>query len=132
MYTAGGRLLSQAERVTLHTHFEQLLAEVEEARETLDEDMALGIALERAMTQQHLSWQQQRDLWHCIHTTIEQDYATDAANLSLWYWDECHDFHGVHGIFPHGYDQIIDRFAVGLNVKLGHVVQQIIYDDDYI
>jgi monoamine oxidase len=129
MYTAGGRLLSQAERVTLHTHFEQLLAEVEEARETLDEDMALGTALERAMIQQRLSWQQQRDLWHCIHTTIEQDYATDAANLSLRYWDECHDFHGVHGIFPHGYDQIIDRLAVGLNVKLGHVVQQIIYDD---
>jgi len=63
------------------------------------------LALKRAVTQMRLSPQQQRGFWHAVHTEIEQDYATEVKNLSLWHWDEVEEHGGKHLVLPGGYDR---------------------------
>ena len=127
IYSESGELLAEAERQSSVTHLNILLSKLYHFRERLDKDMSLGDALEQAIPKQKLSKKEQFILMHVLHTVIEQDYATDASELSLWYWDDCDEFSGEHAIFPGGYDQVVHKLAKGLDIRLGHVVQQIQY-----
>ena len=129
IYTMQGKLLNESERAVIETRFRQLMSKVEMEREALNHDIPLGNALFGAIATQNLSIQQQRELRHFINTQIEQDYATDASELSLWYWDEVDEYFGGDVILPGGLDQVVNRLAEGLEIKLDHIVTQIKYND---
>lgn len=128
-FTAEGRQLTPIQMSRLDRRFHQLMAETALARERLDQDMSLGAALRRAMSTRNLSDSERQAMMHLVHTQIEQDYAANVSDLSLWYWDEVEDFSGVHVILPDGFDQITYKLAEGLEIKLGHTVKRIDYDD---
>jgi monoamine oxidase len=128
VYLPSGHPLAEPDRLTAARHLNQLLNELYTARENLDEDMSLGKALDQKMAQKRFSPDQQCHLRHVIHTAIEQDYATDASALSLWYWDDCDEFSGQHVLLPNGYSQLIEKLAEGLAISVNHIVQTIEYD----
>jgi monoamine oxidase len=126
-YRADGVRVAAAQREADHLRLKRLLDRLGNWREKLDRDMPLGLALKRAVAQLRLSLQQQRGFWHAVHTEIEQDYATEVQNLSLWYWDEVEEYGGKHLLVPGGYDQLIQQLAGDLEIRLGHVVRSIEY-----
>ncbi|MCC5619303.1 FAD-dependent oxidoreductase [Nostoc sp. CHAB 5836] len=129
IYTTDGKLLTENEQAGIKTRFQQVMSKLEREREALNHDLPLSTAFERAINSQNLPVKQQRELRHFIHALVEQDYAADAKDLSLWYWDEADDFYGGDAIFPGGYEQIIDKLAAGLDIKLKQIVQKIEYND---
>jgi monoamine oxidase len=129
-YTERGKIVTESDRSSVEAHFKKLLATVNRKREELDRDIALSEALRRAIASQNFSPEEQRQLKHCLHIQIEQDYAADASELSLWYWDEVGEFSGEDVLFPNGFDQLIYKLAEGLEIKLGHVVKQIEYKNN--
>lgn len=128
-FTTEGEVLTAIERDRITRLFKGLMTEIALTRRHLDRDRSLGRALRRAMTTKNLSDRDRQALMHLVHTEIEQDYAVNVSELSLWYWDEVDDFCGLHTIVPGGFDQIVNKLAEGLKIKLGHVVRQIDYDD---
>lgn len=129
LYDTDGRLLSTEEYDTVTARFEQLMRQVEEIGEELDKDISLGRAMEMALENLRLTEQAGRGLAYAINTTIEHEYAADVADLSLFYWDQEEAFDGDDVLFPGGYDQITTRLAQGLDIRLGHVVREIHYDE---
>jgi predicted NAD/FAD-dependent oxidoreductase len=82
-------------------------------------------ALARALAAQRLPPEERHKRKHFIHALIEQEYAADLADLSLWHWDEVEEFYGANVLFPGGYDQVAVRLAEGLDVRTGHAVRRI-------
>lgn len=126
-YRADGLYVAAAEREADHLRLKRLLYKLDKWREKLDRDMPLGVALKRAVAQMRLSPQQQRGFWHAVHIEIEQDYATEVRNLSLWHWDEVEEYGGAHLLVPGGYDRLIQRLTGNLEIRLSHVVRGIQY-----
>ncbi len=66
-----------------------------------------------------------------INTRIEHDYAADASELSLFYFDTGElSFSGEDVLFPGGYDQIINNLAKGLDIRLGERVKTVEYNNE--
>jgi hypothetical protein len=72
----------------------------------LDKDTSLQAGFDQTLAGQKLSAQRKLELNYLINSFIEQEYAADVADLSLWYWDEGEDFDGGDVLFPGGYDQV--------------------------
>lgn len=66
-----------------------------------------------------------RALRHCVNTTIGQDYGGDWSQLSVWSFDASEECNGEDALFPHGYGQIADHLAKGLNMRLNAKVKRI-------
>lgn len=130
IYDYNGRSLTTAEWSEMDATFADLMAQLEELGETLDHDISIQQGLDRILQGESLSELEQRQLNYLLNTIIEHEFAADVAQLSLWYGDEGDELVGDDLIFPDGYDQLTNGLADGLNIRLGHVVQQINYTDD--
>jgi len=128
-FDAGGQPLS----ADLDRRVEELLERYfEQARKYAEgqkRDLSLQAALEFVLRASPLSAQDLRLLNYAISTTFEHEYAADASRLSAWYFDERDAFGGGDAIFRQGYRAIVDFLARDLEIRLGHVVQRIGYDD---
>ena len=66
-----------------------------------------------------------------VYQEIELDFAADAPDLSVNYKTG----YRINGqdendvVFPAGYNQTIEKMAEGLEIKLGHIVQEVDYTD---
>ncbi|GIK40712.1 MAG: amine oxidase [Chloroflexota bacterium] len=126
-YSPQGRPLSDGARDKLDNRLEHWLNKAAAWGEELDQDISLQSGLDHVLKGQKLSRQEQLELDYAINTTIEHEFAADAAELSLWYWNEGKDFRGGDVIFPGGYDQVLQGIAQGLDIRLNHVVQSVEY-----
>lgn len=129
-YNAVGRALSDAEWDKLERNLAAILEESAKTGENLEQDMSLGEALDEAIADLKLAEEEQRWLYYAVNTTIEHEFAADAAKLSLFNWDEGKVFEGGDVILPDGYDQILDGLAQGLDIRLSHLVSQIEYGNE--
>ncbi|MCL4296015.1 MAG: FAD-dependent oxidoreductase [Anaerolineae bacterium] len=126
-YDLQGNPLSEAARDKLDNRLEHWLDKAAEWGEQLDRDISLQSGLDHVLKGQDLSRRERLQLDYALNTTIEHEFAADAAELSLWYWNEGKDLGGGDVIFPGGYDQILQGIAQGLDIRLDHVVQKVEY-----
>jgi monoamine oxidase len=129
-YDANGRQLSDDEIAEIDERFEELMEAVEEVREDADESMSLQDAINAVLEEMDLSREELTALNYDIVTIIESDYAADADDLSLLEWDQDEELVGDDVLFPDGFDQVVNLFADGLDIRLNHVVETIEYGDD--
>lgn len=126
-YNPQGQPLTDAARNKLDARLEEVLAEAAAWGEELDRDVSLQAGIDHVLAEWDLSRQERLELDYAVNTTIEHEFAADAAEFSLWYGDEGEVFGGGDVIFPNGYDQIFRRLAQGLDIRLGQQVQKIEY-----
>jgi monoamine oxidase len=130
LYHTDGRAYTDAESAALESCLDDLFDQVDETRESLDADRALGDVI--AAVRRDLGLNDAREIDYAINSRIEHEYAADVSELSAWWYDNADDFDGDHVVFPDGYVQIADVLArdLGSSIRLSHVVSQIAYADD--
>ena len=91
--------------------------------ERRDADVSLQQAL--AAVASRLDPVQRAQLDFHVNAAYEQEYAGSAASLSAWSLEEGEEFGGPDVLFPHGYGQLVDHLARGLDVRPGRVVTSV-------
>lgn len=121
-YASEGQPLSPAQDARLERLYQRLLNRVAQAQETLPEQ-SLAAAIGR-MRQQDPSLADPA-LPYIVNSQIEHEYAADASDLSLHYFDAVNEVQGQDLLFPSGYDGLIKGLAQGLEVRLNTPIERI-------
>ena len=133
LYDHAGRRLGKAEVERIETGYRSLLQRVEKLRDAMRgegrEDVSLQAGFERVLAGRTLTDRERAELNFAIHAEIEDEYAADAAELSLFNWDQDEGFGGGNELFPAGYSQIAKGLARGLDIRLATPVARIEYSD---
>ncbi len=129
VFDENGRRLSGRELTELDKYAEELYDLFERARAELDGDVSLQTVIDRAVAAESLSQEEILRLNYVVNSYIEQEYAADSAELSLFEFDQDEAFPGEDVLFPGGYDQIVNGLAQGLDARLLHVVERVAYGD---
>lgn len=129
IYTSEGEVVSEREKQAAKLRFARIMAGVGRKREGLSRDTSLRKAFDLACSHPSFSTSQAL-LKHLFHTTIEQEYAAEGADLSLWYWDDTREYRGADAMLPAGLGELVERLAEGLDIRRSHVVTRVEYDLD--
>lgn len=129
LYDAAGTPLTDDQLDDLEELFERIFEDLQEAKRSAGNDASMAGAVSSALARYDLSAAQRRGAEWVIASEIELEAAADLDELSLRYWDEDDAFNGGDVLIPDGYAQIADRLAEGLEIKLGHIVSTVAYDD---
>lgn len=134
VFDVNGDMLSDSDTDAMETALDDLLSALETLRdEYLDEgkaDISLGAAIELVLASEDYSQEELHRLAYSVNTEIEQEYATDASEMSLYSWDQGEEFGGDQVVFPNGYSDIPNSLAEGLDIHLNQVVKAISVADD--
>jgi monoamine oxidase len=128
-----GKEISDATITALERQLADLLEDLDTLREARiaakKPDISLAQGIEQVLLDNGpLTAEQAAQFTWAINISIEQEYATDTSNLSLYRWDEGGEFSGEDVIFADGYGAIPDALAVGLDVRLGHTVSAVSFN----
>lgn len=129
VYDGHGRALSHVEMAELEVMLTAVDEVIADAQWSTDADMPLATPLASAAREEKLTPAQMVQLHYVINSAIEQEYAADVDELSLWEWNQDEEQSGHDVLFPGGYDQIVNRLAAGLDIRLNHIVSQVAYGD---
>ena len=99
-YAANGESIDDQTVLELEAAFDELMDEIDQYRETLDDDIALGTAIRRVLDAWGLTDQERHALLAMVNLTIDHEYAADVDDLSLWWWDNDESFGGGDVLFP--------------------------------
>lgn len=111
-----------------------IYAEVKQSAEKLmaagEPDRDAGAEFERVLAARRLQRDDELGVRFFFNFSIAEPNATDLDKLSLFHWDDDLIFvQAALAAFPHGYVQILEELAQGLDIRLGHVVSEIFRDD---
>ena len=130
---SNGKFLEDKEQKIIDQRLASILEATEKIsnrRETKNqEDVSLKSAIDQVVAQRNFSALQLQELNYAINATIEQEFAADVANLSLYHWDTGDEVDGKDVLFPGGYGQIVDLLAQDLEIKLNQIVTKISYSN---
>jgi monoamine oxidase len=133
LYDFSGRRLDDADVARVETNYRSLLQRVEKLRDSMRgegrEDISLQAGFDRVLAARNLTDKERAELNFAIHAEIEDEYAADAAELSLFNWDQDEEFGGSSEFFPAGFGQIANGLARGLDIRLATPVARIEYSD---
>jgi len=133
LYDPSGRRLGDAEVARIETNYRTLLQRVEKLRDAMEragrEDLSLQAGFARALAGRNLTDRERAELDFAIHAEIEDEYAADATELSLFNWDQDEGFGGSNELLPAGYGQIANGLARALDIRLAMPVERIEYSD---
>jgi monoamine oxidase len=133
LYDPLGRRLGNAEVARVETNYRSVLQRLEKLRDAMRaegrEDLSLQAGFERVLARLNLTDRERAELNFAIHAEIEDEYAADATELSLFNWDQDEGFGGSNELFPGGYGQIADGLARGLDIRLAMPVVRIEHSD---
>jgi monoamine oxidase len=130
LYTADGEVLDEETMVELDEYFSELMDEVAVYAEELDDDISLGDAIRTVLDEWDLSEEEYAIMLTLVSTNIELEYAADVDDLSAWWWNSGSGFRGGNAIFLNGFDQIVDRLAQGLDIRLNELVNRVEYSEE--
>jgi monoamine oxidase len=125
VYTSHGRRLRDAEIVALDAKLESIVDAAIDLGETLDVDISLAEAFRQIMQDDPPPAHLQAGLSYMINTAIEHEFAADADDLSLWWWDDAEQFPGADLLLPGGYDEMFTSLARGLDIRLGYAATRV-------
>jgi len=132
LYSAGRRL-SDLDAQRIEKSYRNLIQRVERSRAALQTkgrgDISLQAGIDQVLAQQPLSEQERAELRFAIHAEIEDEYAADTADLSLFSWDQDDGFGGENVLFAGGYGQIAAGLARGQDIRLNARVRRVEYGD---
>lgn len=126
-YGADGTELTDRHVARIEREYRYFRREIEGPREALDEDISLGAAINGIVARDG-DWtaDELRELDYALNTVLEQEYAGDVNELSLFWWDSGTDYGGPDVLFPDtGYEWLPKMLAPGLDVRLGQVVRRV-------
>jgi monoamine oxidase len=124
-YNSDGRKFSTSDSEEIDSILETLEELIAEWQEDFDNDVSLRNAIQSYLESEDLSKETLRKAWYAVNTAIEHEYAADAGDLSLYWFDDAGDYSGDDVIFPGGYGQLTESLAGGLDVRLGHIVLRV-------
>jgi len=127
LYGPDGNEISDRAENRISRQYAAVLADATAERGERSEDVPLGDALARAIAARTADPAGRRDLEYAVNFEIEHDYAADVSELSFLHWDDDEEIAGEDRLFPGGYEQVAQGLAKKLDVRLGHVVEQIDY-----
>jgi len=126
-YDATGKRLPNNYADQANARLEGVLETLAEEGEKLERDNSLGQAFTQWLDRKKVTGLERQDLLHALHVEVENEYATEASDMSLWYWDQDEAFDGEDVVFPNGYDQIPQQLGANLDIRLKQVVQSVDY-----
>jgi monoamine oxidase len=127
LYGPNGGEISDRAQNRISREFASVVADASAERKGRNDDIPLGDALARAVATRSSDPNRRRDLEYAIGFNIEHDYAADVSQLSLLHWDDDEEIAGADRLFPGGYEQIAQRLAKKLDIRLGHLVERVEY-----
>jgi monoamine oxidase len=127
LYGPNGGEISDRAQNRISREFASVVADASAERKGRNDDIPLGDALTRAIAARSSDPTRRRDLEYAIGFNIEHDYAADVSQLSLLHWDDDEEIAGADRLFPGGYEQIAQRLAKKLDIRLGHLVERVEY-----
>jgi monoamine oxidase len=134
VYDKSGKQLDDEKTSQIEAAYGEALEALGKIKESRQEngqpDISLQQALDEYVAQANISGETLINLNFSINATIEQEYASDINDLSLFSYDREGNFPGEDVLFPGGYDQIIKHVAEGLDIQLSQVVNSIAYSED--
>ena len=126
VHDTDGALLDDAHVEGLYRRYDRLMAAVADQQESRERDTSLGTAIEELTPRFATDETQRREMNFAVNTEIEQEYAADVDELSLYWFDAGGAFAGPDVLMPEtGYDWLPRRLAHGLDVRLGATVRAI-------
>jgi monoamine oxidase len=134
LWDTDGREVDDEEHNEIDNRFVEMLDDLDSERDDMDDldedDVALGDAIEDWIDDRQPDSTTIRQLAYSVNTAIEHEYAADVADLSFYYFDGGDAFDGDDLLFPDGYSQIVHGLAEGLDIRPGHVVRKVHWNDD--
>lgn len=129
LYDNEGRLLGDRGWEAVE-EYEAIIEEAIAKASQSDEDQSLMDAVRDLIDIESLSAKEERQLNLVLNYKMEQEWAADVEALSANYADDDEAFGGHDVVFPNGYHEIIEHLAGGLDIRLGHVVEKITYNNE--
>ena len=133
LWDTDGRRVEDDEHDDIDNRFVEMLDDLDSERDDMDEtdadDIALGGAVEDWIDAKRPDATTIHQLAYSVNTAIEHEYAADIADLSFYYFDGGDAFDGDDLLFPNGYGEIVHGLAEGLDIRLGHVVRKVAWND---
>lgn len=133
--TADGHPVPEEKIAELFLLYLDIYAEVKENAEEYqgngEPDRGASAEFESVLASRKLSREDELGVRFFFNYTIAEPNASDLDKLSLYRWDDDLIFaQAAIALFPKGYKQVIDDLAKGLDIRMGHVVCEIIRHDD--
>jgi predicted NAD/FAD-dependent oxidoreductase len=133
LYDSVGRRFSNPEVERIETNYQNLIQGLDRLREAMQNggqhDISLQAGIDRVLGRRIVKDKERTELNYAIHAVIEEEYATNASDLSFFNWDQDREFGGQSVIFPRGYGQIADALARGMDIRLNQRVSRIEYNN---
>ncbi len=124
LFDTNGGIISDANADALDAFFREVLSDALNLAKSGD---SVFEALQRSLLWVNLSAEERKAVVHSINTTIEHELAGSFTELDANNLDDAEGgFSGSDVIFPNGYSTLTDHLALGLDVRLGHVVDQLL------
>ena len=103
--------------------------ELKELKRELEDKASMSDAADAFIAARNLTGEAARKVrWAIEQFNVEVFYAGPASNTSLEWFDEEEDFEGSDYGFPHGYSQIVEALAAGIDIEYEMTVNKIQYD----
>ena len=104
---------------------ERLLRRATQWAERRSSDVSVWAALQAQPEWLRLAPAARQRVRHHGNATLEQEYGGALDELSAWHGTDADGFEGVDGLFPQGFDQLIQHAARGLDVRLSTPVRSV-------
>ena len=132
LYDSSGRRFSNPDVERIETNYQNLLQSLDRLREAMQkqgqDDISLQAGIDRVLVKRVINDKERTELNYAVHAVIEEEYATNVSDLSLFNWDQDREFGGQRAlIFPRGYGQIAEALARGMDIRLNQRVNRIEY-----
>lgn len=128
IYDADGRRVTAREARADSSRFFRLYREGRKWAESRNRDTSLQRGISHAVRKRkrRLTAYQRRALDFRLNYEVEQDYGGDAADLSIWWYDQDAWLGGRQdAIVRNGYGQLVDILAGGLDIRTGARVRAV-------
>ncbi|MEY2934913.1 MAG: hypothetical protein RL033_5662 [Pseudomonadota bacterium] len=129
LYDHDGRRLDSSETAKMADMMADYLDFVA-ARQKEGEEASMLAVEESFATSEGYDADQRRRLGFIARTYLEHEWAGPRSEVSLLEHDKSLGFAGHDRVFPDGYDQITEQLAKGLEILLGHEVEQVDYSGE--
>ncbi|MGB0388940.1 MAG: FAD-dependent oxidoreductase [Ardenticatenaceae bacterium] len=129
LYDVDGRLLGERAWREIEQYETTVTEAIAKTNKSGDES-SLEAAISEVIDMQSLSAKEKQHLNLFLNSNIEQEWAADVAELSVHYVNDGDEFGGDDVVFPNGYDELIKHLARGLDIRRGHVVEKITYNEE--
>jgi monoamine oxidase len=127
IYDVNGKELTEAKERRLDRLRDQLQQAIEMAQDAA-QDTSLRSVIDRLKNQLGDNDEIGQLLNFIASGTFEQEYAGSVEKLSAHWFDSDQEFNGEDGLFPGGFQQIVNFLAERLTIKTNQIVQRIEYD----